>query len=212
MDIHEEEHYFDFARDIGLKGYELFALPYFAHKLMKSLPPKKQLTQPEIADGISTALRYMTSKALDGTSDYVTRKQFPILKEQLDNLETEVGMTQKRVDEIKQSASRRAKRICFVGSSVVLGQFALIFYGTFHYLSWDIMEPICYLMTFTNFFGGWAFYLLQKRDLDLTNFHDILTLRFTQKACRREGIDMDKLEEQKEQIRKLRQALRVVTY
>ena len=38
--IKDEEHYFDFARDLGLKGYDLFALPYFSHKLINSLPPK----------------------------------------------------------------------------------------------------------------------------------------------------------------------------
>lgn len=72
-----------------------------------------------------------------------------------------------------------------LGSSIVIGQFVIIFQGTFHYLSWDIMEPVCYLMTLGNFTAGYAFYLAMKKDLDLTNFHEILTLRFTQGACAR---------------------------
>jgi len=63
-------------------------------------------------------------------------------------------------------------------------QFAAIFYGTFQYLSWDIMEPVCYLMTFGNFTFGFAFYVMMKKDLDLENFHDVVTHRFTEKACK----------------------------
>lgn len=63
--------------------------------------------------------------------------------------------------------------------------------GTFEYYSWDIMEPICYLMTFSNFTAGFYFYLTQKKDLELTNFHEILTQRYKEKACRNRGIDLE---------------------
>ena len=49
--------------------------------------------------------------------------------------------------------------ICFFGSTVVISQFAFIVLGTFHYLSWDIMEPLCYLMMLGNFTAGYGFYL-----------------------------------------------------
>ena len=68
--------------------------------------------------------------------------------------------------------------VCYFGSSIVLAQFAGIFYGTFEALSWDIMEPICYLMTFGNFTFGFFFYLIAKKDLELTSIHDILTHRY----------------------------------
>ena len=41
-DIHAEEHYYDFVRDLGLKGYEQFVLPYYAHKFMQALPSGQQ--------------------------------------------------------------------------------------------------------------------------------------------------------------------------
>ena len=66
-----------------------------------------------------------------------------------------------------------------MGSVRALAQFSLIFFGTFHYLCWDVMEPVCYLMTFANFTGGFFFYIKMKDDLELTNLHDILTERFT---------------------------------
>jgi len=57
----------------------------------------------------------------------------------------------------------------WLGSGVGVAQFFFIFYGTFHYLSWDIMEPICYLMTFGNFTAGFMFYLSVEQDLELGN-------------------------------------------
>lgn len=52
------------------------------------------------------------------------------------------------------------------------------------------MEPMCYLMTFGNFTFGFFFYLLMKQDLELTNVHDILVYRMTQKAAKKFGIDL----------------------
>ena len=49
----------------------------------------------------------------------------------------------------------------------MIGQFDIISYGTFEYLSCDIMEPICYLMGLCNFKFGYFFYLPMKRDLDV---------------------------------------------
>ena len=81
-----------------------------------------------------------------------------------------------------------------MGSSVLIGQFYFIMAGTFHYLSWDIMEPISYLMMLGNFTFGFWFYLWQKKDLELSSLQDILTYRFAQKKYRRAGIDVDKHE------------------
>ena len=91
------------------------------------------------------------------------------------------------------------------GSTITLAQFWLIFWGTFQVLSWDIMEPVCYLMTFGNFTGGFFFYCLMKKDLELTNFHDIMVHRFTEKACENKGINLQELADKKEEIERLRE-------
>jgi len=59
------------------------------------------------------------------------------------------------------------------------------------------MEPICYLMTFGNFTFSYFFYLGMKRDLELTNIHEILTYRFQQRAAKRLGIDLKQHEAEK---------------
>ena len=90
-------------------------------------------------------------------------------------------------------------------STIPIAQFSFIFWWTFQVLSWDIMEPVCYLMTFSNFTGGFFFYCMMKKDLELTNFNEIMVHRFTEKACENKGIDLADLEAKKEEIEQLRE-------
>jgi hypothetical protein len=53
------------------------------------------------------------------------------------------------------------------GSSILIGQFAAIVGGTFVFYSWDVMEPISYIMLFSNFTFGFFFYTLLRKDLKL---------------------------------------------
>jgi len=46
-------------------------------------------------------------------------------------------------------------------------------------------------MGFSNFTFGYFFYLAMKRDLDLSNFHDILTFRLKNRAAKRKGLDLE---------------------
>lgn len=63
LSIYDEEHYYDFARDLGFKGYELFSLPYYSHRLMQALPKKKTpMSKQEVVESLSSVLRYLTTK------------------------------------------------------------------------------------------------------------------------------------------------------
>ena len=117
------------------------------------------------------------------------------------------GAKQAQIDALEVKSKRKAMAVCLTGSSIVIAQFGIIAFGTFEYLSWDIMEPVSYLMMFSNFSFGYLFYLRMKKDLVLTNFFDILSLRFTEKACRRAGIDLKKHKEMEEEINQLRKLL-----
>lgn len=92
-------------------------------------------------------------------------------------LSNDINMKEKILGEIQKKCDRKATGICFLGSSIVIAQLAFIAAGSFHFSSWDIMEPICYLMTFGNFTSAYFFYLYKKKDLDLENFHEILSFR-----------------------------------
>ena len=154
------------------------------------------MSSAELESSLTAVMRYMTRSKTPAQSD-----AFADSKSRLDQLEMHVGVTEDKIQKIRAQASRKANCICFLGSSIVIGQFYLIFQGTFHYLSWDIMEPVCYLMTLGNFTFGYGFYLAMKgKDLDLTSIHEILTERFTQRACASQGIDLAAHEAMKEEI------------
>jgi hypothetical protein len=79
--------------------------------------------------------------------------------------------------------------------------------GTFQWYSWDIMEPISYLMMYGNFNLSFLFYLGVKRDLEAENIHTILKTRFTERAARRAGIDLVELEKLKAEAEQLKAIL-----
>ena len=75
----------------------------------------------------------------------------------------------------------------------MLGQFAFIMSGTFIYFSWDVMEPISYMMLLTNFTCGFFFYNIIKRDMELSTIKDILAARFANRLYRKKGLDIEKI-------------------
>jgi len=69
------------------------------------------------------------------------------------------------------------------------------------------MEPMCYLMGFSNFTFGYFFYLAMKKDLELSNFHEILTYRLKARAAKRKGIDLELHESQLAEIQEIEDEL-----
>ena len=109
-----------------------------------------------------------------------------------------------KIEVLRPLAAKSAKRLVFLGYSVPIVQFCAIFYGTFEVLSWDIMEPICYLMQFANFNLAFAFYLIHHKDLECDTVHEILTKKSLAKRARAHGIDMEELAAKKVQLAALR--------
>ena len=89
----------------------------------------------------------------------------------------------------------------------MLGQFAFIMSGTFIYFSWDVMEPISYMMLLTNFTFGFFFYNIIKRDLELSTIRDILNARFANRLYRKRGLDIEKINQLTTEIIELREIL-----
>lgn len=68
--------------------------------MMMALPPKQALTSADIADSIKSVLRYMTTRDEPYEKELVSLKQFDIVKAQLDKLESEVAITENKLDQI----------------------------------------------------------------------------------------------------------------
>ena len=99
-----------------------------------------------------------------------------------------------------------------LGSSVFIAQFAFIMSGTFVYHSWDVMEPIAYVMMLGNFTGGLAFYATFKREMQLTTLHEMLAKRFAHGLYRKAGLDIERLKRLESEIIELRGVLNTSIY
>lgn len=88
-----------------------------------------------------------------------------------------------------------------------MAQFGFIMSGTFVYYSWDVMEPISYVMMLGNFTAGMMFYAAYKDELQLTTVKEMLAGRFARGIYRRKGFDIERLESLEEEIKELRAIL-----
>ena len=94
-----------------------------------------------------------------------------------------------------------------LGSSVAVGQWVFIMSGTFVYLSWDIMEPISYCMMLGNFVGGFFFYTIAKKDLELISVQEIMARRMATSIYKSKGMDEKRLDKLTQEITVLREVM-----
>jgi|LauGreDrversion4_2_1035121.scaffolds.fasta_scaffold1749476_1 hypothetical protein len=86
---------------------------------------------------------------------------------------------------LDKKANWRAKAILALGSSIVIGQFGFVMAGTFLYLSWDIMEPISYMIMLGNFTAGMLFYAKYKEEFELSTLQEMISKSFAKGLYRR---------------------------
>ena len=65
--------------------------------------------------------------------------------------------------------------------------------GTFVFYSWDIMEPISYMMLFSNFSVGVMYYAFFRKELALGTVRQSLASRFAKGLYRRKGLDINRV-------------------
>jgi hypothetical protein len=113
---------------------------------------------------------------------------------------------------IYRKADFRAKAMLVLGSSFFMGQWCFIMGGTFVFYSWDVMEPISYIMMFANFTGGFFFYTSLKKEMELSTLREILANRFARRMYKRRGLDIAKVEQLTLEITELRAEMNKSVY
>jgi hypothetical protein len=89
-------------------------------------------------------------------------------------------------------ANFRSKALLALGSSIVVGQFGFVMAATFLYLSWDIMEPVTYVMMLGNFTFGMLFYAKYKEEMELHTLQGMISRSFAKGLYKRRGLDIEK--------------------
>lgn len=111
------------------------------------------------------------------------------------------------MEAIKRKAALRSKVLGFFISSLLGVQLGVIAVGTWSILSWDIMEPISYLMGLGNFTAGFGWYLIYINNPDKQNPVDWYKTRVEHKLQSRQGISNEKIEELVDEIKEVRQRI-----
>ena len=65
--------------------------------------------------------------------------------------------------------------------------------GTFVFYSWDVMEPISYMMLFANFTAGMTFHTLFKKEMELSTLREMFARRFANRLYRKKGLDIERV-------------------
>jgi len=136
------------------------------------------------------------------TEDFVARKQ-----KELETLAKEAETFEQRKSELTQRAARNAD-MCLFSSLFFLGaQGFAVARLTWWELSWDIMEPVTYMLTFTAVFGGFVYFNWTKRDYTYEGLRESMIAKRVTKYLKREGLDQQQYEQVKTKINEIKAQL-----
>jgi Mitochondrial calcium uniporter len=114
--------------------------------------------------------------------------------------------------ECDKKARFRSRILLSLGSSIFFYQFYFIMSGTFLHASWDVMEPISYVMMLGNFTVGMLFYALFHKEMELKSLHQIFSQWLAKGIYRRKGLKMETVEELEREITELKEILNKSIY
>ena len=80
--------------------------------------------------------------------------------ENFDKNLTKMSQISSQLQTIERKATFRSRILGYAIANVILAELATIGVGTFSILSWDIMEPVSYLMMLGNFTLGFGWYVM----------------------------------------------------
>ena len=89
----------------------------------------------------------------------------------------------------------------------LVGQWTLIATGTYLFASWDVMEPIAYVMLLGNLILGYTFYTYSDRDFELGSMFTYLQERKQNQLYQRLDLDPDRLDILKQDIQTTKKEL-----
>ena len=145
-----------YCRSIGIPKKRSNILSGFIHHTYESLV-KEKLSATEVEQAIFNTLSYYSkfeSVSISQVKKSLEEKQ-AFLKE----------MHQSKLL-LDKKALRSLNLKLVLGAGVMVGQFAFITSGTFFFFSWDVMEPITYLMLMTNLTCAFGFFAVRGYDLE----------------------------------------------
>jgi calcium uniporter protein, mitochondrial len=111
------------------------------------------------------------------------------LKARLDELKAQLEPLHAQYQRIVASGESRANFWINLSLTFLLAQGAAVARLTWWELSWDIMEPVTYMITFATITGGLGYFAATGADYTYEDLHATLARRRRQKLMRRQAFD-----------------------
>lgn len=158
------------------------------------------ITRPEkVLDGFI--------KLLDSTGQYT--ESFVAKKTaDLERAQAELTSMQASYQTMRTRALKSADRFITISTLGLLAQGAAVARLTWWELSWDIMEPVTYMITFAVIAGSAVWFSVTKTDYTYESLHETLTQRKLNKLVKRSGFDLLRYNSLKEEVNELEAMLR----
>lgn len=118
---------------------------------------------------------------LDGKIGIGNFKSLSQLFEQYYDSKAQYFAISKKIEGLERSSSIKALIIILFGGLLFVVELGALYYGTFHLLSWDITEPITYLVTCFNLLLA----LIFKRKMGKLSPHDYFKSLFLKRGMRK---------------------------
>lgn len=122
------------------------------------------------------------------------------LSTRLKSLQNEIEPLDKINQELDKQVKRRNFFWAWAGLGFLSAQFGFLMRLTWWEYSWDIMEPITYFLAYGTAIAAYSYFVLTKKECELSNLRERWHLLSLQKRAKEVGLDINKYDFLKNQI------------
>lgn len=162
-------------------------------------PQQQRLTADEIAT--LSNVRNMVSQLYEALNieEHQLKKEREILA-QMEELRIQLEPMEKIREQLETSCRRRTSALTWTALGLMGVQFGVLARLTWWEYSWDIMEPVTYFVTYGTAMAAYAYFAVTKQDYVLPDVRDRAYLLNFYKRSRRNGLDVRKYNELRDNL------------
>ena len=128
------------------------------------------------------------------------RSERKLLRNQLEILKRQLEPQERIVAECEHHGKVVARRYINTFAGFIGFQYFLTQYGTYVAFSWDIIEPFSCLMSFSDAFFAYVFWVYTGKPWDLVGLQEHFSKKKMEKAMKKNHFNLDKYESKKRAI------------
>lgn len=130
------------------------------------------------------------------------------LLDRLHTVKEQLGPLEQKKHELMTLSQRRTTLLSWLGLGLMGVQFGILARLTWWEYSWDIMEPVTYFITYGTTMAMYAYFVVTRQDYVLPEVRDRQFLLAFYKFARRQGMDVSRYNELRNQLEEIEEELR----